>query len=329
MLMDIFLQVVLLIVGFVLLIKGADFLIDGASGVARKFKISPSVIGLTIVAFGTSAPELAVSISAILSGNTDLTVGNVLGSGILNILLLLGVAAVMRPIVAKESTVRKELPLCILVTLLFSAMILDVLIDGAGENVISRGDGVILLLFFCIFLYYLISLIRRNRGLNEEPKRGRKKKDEKKFWVYCLMTLGGLVGVIVGSDLVVSSASNIAEIMGLSERLIALTVVAIGTSLPELVTTITASKKGEQELLIGNIVGSNIFNICIVIGLPVVIFGGFSVGNFQPIDLIMFIASSIILYIFAKTKGTIGRLEGALMLVFFAVYYTIMIMTAI
>lgn len=311
------LNVVLLIVGFCLLIKGADIFVDGASSTAQNFKVSKMLIGLTIIAFGTSAPEFAVSMSALASGSTDMVFGNVVGSCILNSLLILGIAAVIRPVKVKDNTVKKELPLCLLFSTALVVLFLDVQLAEGVTNSITRGDGLIILLFFCIFLYYLISLTKQKKELNEDEK------PKFKLWKSLLFVLIGLGGIILGSDLVVNNASDIAKNIGLSERVIALTVIAFGTSLPELVTTIVSAKKGEQDLLIGNIIGSNIFNICVVLGIPVVIFGTISPTSFQMLDLILLILSSFMLWLFAETKRTITRWQGITMLLVFAIYYVL------
>lgn len=311
------LNVVLLIVGFCLLIKGADIFVDGASSTAQNFKVSKMLIGLTIIAFGTSAPEFAVSMSALASGSTDMVFGNVVGSCILNSLLILGIAAVIRPVKVKDNTVKKELPLCLLFSTALVVLFLDVQLAEGVTNSITRSDGLIILLFFCIFLYYLISLTKQKKELNEDEK------PKFKLWKSLLFVLIGLGGIILGSDLVVNNASDIAKNIGLSERVIALTVIAFGTSLPELVTTIVSAKKGEQDLLIGNIIGSNIFNICVVLGIPVVIFGTISPTSFQMLDLILLILSSFMLWLFAETKKTITRWQGIIMLLVFAIYYTL------
>lgn len=311
------LNVVLLIVGFCLLIKGADIFVDGASSTAQNFKVSKMLIGLTIIAFGTSAPEFAVSMSALASGSTDMVFGNVVGSCILNSLLILGVAAVIRPVKVKDNTVKKELPLCLLFSTALVVLFLDVQLAEGVTNSITRSDGLIILLFFCIFLYYLISLTKQKKELTEDEK------PKFKLWKSLLFVLIGLGGIILGSDLVVNNASDIAKNIGLSERVIALTVIAFGTSLPELVTTIVSAKKGEQDLLIGNIIGSNIFNICVVLGIPVVIFGTISPTSFQMLDLILLILSSFMLWLFAETKRTITRWQGITMLLVFAIYYVL------
>lgn len=313
------LNVILLIVGFVFLIKGADIFVDGASSTAENFKISKMLIGLTIVAFGTSAPEFAVSMSALASGSTDMVLGNVMGSCILNILLILGIAALIRPIKIKDNTVKKELPLCMLISTLLAVLFLDISLGGGEINQITRADAIVILLFFMVFLYYLFSLARHKRDKNVKVK------PKYKLGKSLIFVAIGLVGIVVGSELVVDSASYLAEAIGMSERTISLTVIAFGTSLPELVTTIVAARKNEQDLAVGNIIGSNIFNICVVLGIPVAIFGTITPSSFQMIDVVMLVASAALLFIFSVLTKRINRIEGAMMLALFATYYTVIL----
>lgn len=313
--MPIPLSILLLVIGFVLLIKGADFFVDGAVSIANNFKIPKVLIGLTIVAFGTSAPELAVSIQALASGSTDMVLGNVIGSNIINILLILGIAAMIRPLRIRSNTIKKEIPITILVSSLLVVLFLDTELQSGTIDQITRGDGIAILLFFAIFLYYLINMALHSRDKNavEKPRW--------KFLPSAAITLLGLAGIIGGSDLVVNSASNIASAIGISERMIALTVIALGTSLPELVTTVVSAKKGETDLVIGNILGSNIFNICMVLGIPVAIFGTVTPASFKILDLGMLVGSAVLLYIFSKTNHKISRAEGVIMLLAFVAYY--------
>ncbi len=322
--MEILLQFILLAVGFVFLIKGADFLVDGASSVASNFKVSKLLIGLTIVAFGTGAPELAVSFSSLINGSTDILVGNVIGSNIINVLLLIGVAAVIHPIKVKKATVSKELPLLLLISTALIILILDTNLSEAVSNTFSRADAIICLLFFGIFLYYLITLAKKN-------KKDAKKVEKPKYTLgkSFLFVILGLVGIVAGSQLVVNSASVIAAAMGISERIISLTIVALGTSLPELVTTINAARKGESDLLVGNIVGSNIFNICVVLALPVAVAGGITPNSFEVIDLFMFVFSSLLVCILARRDHKITRRNGVLMLLTFLLYYGYIIYSAV
>lgn len=305
----------LLLVGFVLLIKGADVFVDGSSDTARKFKVPKMLIGLTIVSFGTSAPELAVSIQSILAGKGDILLGNVIGSNILNILLILGVSAMVGALHVKTATVRKEIPVLVLMTLGFAAVLSDKLF-GLSENLFTRQDGVILLLFFGIFIYYLFGMLNRKSNKVEEDE-GEPVNLAKSI----AMIVFGLLAVVLGSDLVVRGASDIAANFGVSQRLISLTIVALGTSLPELVTSVIATKKGEYDIAIGNIVGSNIFNIGIVAGLPVAILGGVAGGAFSIVDVVALVISPIVLFIFAKNDQKISFKEGLAFLVLFVIYY--------
>ena len=314
--MGLLINLALLLIGFVFLIKGADIFVDGASDTARKFRVPKMLIGLTIVSFGTSAPELAVSIQSILSGKGDILLGNVVGSNVLNILLILGVASLVGTLRVNTATVKKEIPVLVLITLAFAALLSDK-IFGLAENIFTRQDGVVLLLFFCIFIYYLIGMARK-KDTNEEEN-----KDEKpvKLVKALLMIVVGLIGIVLGSDFVVKGASEIAATFGVSQRIISLTIVALGTSLPELVTSVIATKKGEYDIAIGNIVGSNIFNIGIVAGLPVAIFGGVGGGAFSYIDIIALIISAVVLFFFARHGGRIGYKKGIIFLLMFVAYY--------
>lgn len=311
-------QIILLVIGFIILIKGADIFVDGASGVARNFKISKMLIGLTIVAFGTSAPEFAVSVKSLLKGSGDIVLGNVIGSNILNILLILGVAAMVHTLNVKSNTVRKELPITLLMTAVFSVLLSDHLFDSKITNAFTRSDGIILLLFFLVFIYYLISIMRKKIDDDEET-------EMIPLMKAILFTIVGIISIILGSNLVVDSASVLAKSLGVSERMISLTIIALGTSLPELVTSIMATKKGEYDIAIGNVVGSNIFNIGIVIGLPVTLLGGISHLTFNSIDLIVMIISAILLFLFSFKDYKISRKEGFVFLTLFVVYYSYVI----
>ena len=308
----------LLIFGFIILIKGADLFVDGSSSIATNFKVSKILIGLTIVAFGTSAPEFAVSIKSIISNNHDIVLGNVIGSNIMNILLILGICSLFKPLLVNNNTVRKEIPILLLFTLLFSVLLSDNIFDNSFINAFTRSDGVILGLFFAIFVYYLISIARNRKGDDENIKMSLPKS--------FLFTIIGIVMIVLGSNYVVNSASSIATTIGVSEKLIGLTIIAFGTSLPELVTSIVATKKGECDLAIGNIVGSNIFNIGIVMGIPTAIFGGISKINFNYIDIITMIICVILLFIFSYNDRKISRKEGIIFLLVFIVYYSIVVM---
>ena len=302
-----------------MLIKGADIFVDGSSSLARNFKLSTMFIGLTIVSFGTSAPEFAVSIQSLLKGSGDIILGNVIGSNILNILLIIGISSLFHPLVVKDNTVKKELPIVLLISSLLIVLITDS-IFGLGENAFTRQDGIILLLFFTVFLYYLIALMKNGQNNDtDEPIKYSKKKS-------VLFIVLGLLGIILGSNLVVESSSKIAAALGVSERMIALTIVALGTSLPELVTSVSATRKGEYDIAIGNVVGSNIFNIGIVLALPVAILGGVSNMTFNIIDLAAMLFSALLLFLFSLKDREIGKLNGIVLLAVFIIYYSYVVL---
>lgn len=306
--------VILLIIGFIVLIKGADIFVDGASSVAGNFKVSKMLIGLTIVAFGTSAPEFAVSVKSLISGSGDMVLGNVIGSNILNILLILGVSSMFHSLKVKDNTVKKELPITLLMTAIFIVLLSDKLFDKGFNNTFTRSDGIVIILFFLVFVYYLIKMARNKIDKSQDEKYMSMKKA-------ILFTILGIAGIIIGSNLVVENASAIARTMGISESMVALTIVALGTSLPELVTSITATRKGEYDIAIGNVVGSNIFNIGMVIGAPIAIFGGIQQFSINYIDLITMIISAFLLFIFSYNDRKISKFEGSIFLIMFVTYY--------
>ena len=305
-----------MIAGFALLIKGADFFVDGASGIADKFGIPQIIIGLTIVALGTSAPEAAVSITAAFNQNTGVAIGNVIGSNILNILIILGVTSCIIPLTVQKNTLRYEIPFVIFITVLLVVM-------GGLLGELGLIAGIILLAVFAVFFVYLIRT-SKNGGGEEESEEPKKKKP---VWLLILMTLLGLVGIILGSNFTVDGATVIAKTFGMSDRLIGLTIGALGTSLPELVTSIVAGKKGNSDIAVGNVVGSNIFNILFVLGLTAVI----CPIPYEPkfiIDGIIAISAAILLLlciIFDKEKK-IRRWGGITMLVCYAGYFVYLIM---
>lgn len=314
------LNLVFLIVGFIILIKGADIFVDGASAVAGNFKVPKMLIGLTIVAFGTSAPELAVSIKSLISGNGDMVLGNVIGSNILNILLILGLSAMFHSLAVKNNTVKKELPITLMITTAFAVLLSDSIFTKNLTNSFTRGDGIVLLLFFGVFMYYLISMSKNKTNIEEIDDTNYPSMKKA-----IILTLLGLIGIVFGSNFVVESASFIAKTIGISERMISLTIVAIGTSLPELVTSVAATRKGEYDIAIGNVVGSNIFNIGIVIGIPVAILGGISKINFSYIDIVVMILSALFLFFFAHNDHKISKKEGIFFLLAFILYYSYVI----
>lgn len=308
--MEVVIQLALLALGFVLLVKGADWFVDGASKVAEKFGIPQLVIGLTIVAIGTSLPEAAVSVSAALKGSAEITIGNVVGSNIMNILLILGVTSVIAPIAVQKSTVRYELPFVVLV----SALLMGI---GYTDNTVGRVDGLILWALLLCYLGYLLVIAKKGGDASEEDA------DEDKpmpVWKMILLIITGGVMIVIGSDVAVDAATALARIFGMSERLIGLTIVAFGTSLPELVTSSTAAVKGKADIAVGNIVGSNIFNILFVVGTSALITPVAYAQNFF-VDSIVCIATAVLLWVLVVKNKRLGRAGGACMLVCYAAYF--------
>ncbi|WP_069997943.1 calcium/sodium antiporter [Cellulosilyticum sp. I15G10I2] len=312
-------QAVILILGFVVLIKGADYFVDGASSIAKNLNVPDIFIGLTIVAFGTSAPEAAVSIKAMLSHNTDMVLGNIIGSNILNIVLILGIAASIAPIRVQNNTIKKEIPFLLLVSILLSVLFLDIPLQNGNINMISRGDGIVILIVFTIFIYYLLHLAKNGQSEEIEARYPLKLAIAYSFF--------GLIAIIIGGNFVVNAATKIATSAGVSQRFIALTIVALGTSLPELVTSVMAAKKGKQDIAIGNIIGSNIFNICFVAGLPAALFGNIIPKDPIGLDLLVMVFCTIVLYIFSKSERIVSKSEGKVFLIMFAIYYGYLVFT--
>ncbi|MDY0102982.1 MAG: calcium/sodium antiporter [Lentimicrobium sp.] len=308
-------SVVIFIIGLVLLILGSNWLVDGASSVARRFNISDLVIGLTIVAFGTSSPELVVNLIASFNGNTDIAIGNVIGSNVFNILVILGLTALVAPVAVKSTTTWKEIPFSILAVFVMAVMANDILLDGYSVAEISRIDGIVLLSFFLIFMAYTFALAKHSDPLFEAPpaKMGLPKS--------ILFILLGLVGLFFGGKFIVDGAIDIARALGISEAVIGLTVVAAGTSMPELATSVVAAFKKNSDIAIGNVVGSNIFNIFLVLGLSATIRPiPFNVKS--NVDLMFLLAISILMLIFVFVgKGRkISRLEGGFFFATFVAY---------
>ena len=310
--MDILWNLLMLALGFVLLVKGADWFVDGAAGIANKFKIPQLIIGLTIVAMGTSAPEAAVSISAALKGSAEITIGNIVGSNILNILIILGLTAVITPVAVAKSTIRVDIPFMLAI----SIMLLVQGLDGS----VTLLDGIVLLVVFAGYLTYLVVNARKNpEQLEEEQIKNQS------IWMCLLWTAIGLVAIILGSNFSVDAASNIARILGLSERFIGLTIVALGTSLPELVTSVMAARKGNADIAIGNIVGSNIFNILFVVGLSSVIISVPFASAFI-VDMIVAIGAGVLLWIFSLHKKKLIPIHGVVFLLAYAGYFAYLMM---
>lgn len=309
--MNIFIQLILLVVGFVLLIKGADFFVEGASKIACKFHIPEIIIGLTIVAFGTSAPEAAISITAGIKGSADLAISNVTGSNILNIFLILGITALILPLPVKKNTFKFEIPFVIAVTVLLAVL-------GTIGNSLSWVDGIIFWIVFIIFFVYLIKLAKSGESSDDVATLTEKDTTLK----IVLMTLLGIAAIIFGSDLTVDSATAIAKALHISDRIIGLTIVAFGTSLPELITCIAAARKGNTDIAIGNIVGSNIFNILFVLGTACLFSPIKFTAEGNLLDTIIAIFAAVVLLISVWNKERkMGRIAGIIMIVIYAVYF--------
>lgn len=309
--MHMLIELVLLIVGFAMLIKGADIFVEGAAGIAAKFGIPQLVIGLTIVAMGTSAPEAAVSITAAFKGTADITIGNVVGSNIINILIILGVTALIVAVAVQQSTIRYEIPFVVLVSAVLLVM-------GALDGNIGRLDGVILWLLFIVYLAYLGVMAKRGKEEQETF-------EDAPAWKLLLYVVIGIALIVLGADVSVDAASEIARVIGLSERFIGLTIVALGTSLPELCTSVVAATKGKADLAIGNIVGSNIFNILFVVGTTALIIP----VPFNPafvIDTAVAIGAAVLLWICVLPKKKLARPGGILMLAGYAGYFVYLMM---
>ncbi|GGJ81680.1 K+-dependent Na+/Ca+ exchanger [Lentibacillus kapialis] len=314
---------ILLIGGFLLLIKGADYFVDGASSIARALHISPLLIGLTIVAFGTSSPEGTVSIVASLEESAGVSIGNVIGSNIFNITLVVGLTAVLNPLIVKRETIRKQIPFTLVASVAFLVLISDVGLQSMSENLITRSDGIILLLFFAIFLYYLFEVARTSK---EEELSEQSTDDKANSWgKNIILTVGGLAAIIFGGELVVSNAKEIAMSFGMSETMVGLTIVAVGTSLPELITSVTAAVKKESEIAVGNIVGSNIFNILLVLGTSSVI-SPLQVDDQVFTDALLMISLTAVLLLFSRTSYQIGKTEGIVLTIAYVSYMTFVIL---
>ena len=311
-----------LVLALAVLLAGGEALVRGASALARRLGVSSLVIGLTVVAFGTSAPELAVSVSAAFAGSADIAIGNVVGSNIANVALLLGLTALVRPLLVDSMIVSREIPMMILASLALTAICLDGLLDGATANVISRGDGVALLLFFCVFLYYTVAgnLFARSADPLLDEARSEVRGREIPLWRAFALALAGLGGLSLGGHLMVESATALARALGIGEMVIGVTVVAVGTSLPELATCLVAARRGEADIAVANIVGSNIFNALFVLGTTALV-RPIRVPAGTALDLAVMLALALVLLPMAITDGRrITRTEGAVLSVAYAAY---------
>lgn len=302
-------QIVLLAAGFMMLIKGADWFVDGAASLAGKFGIPQLVIGLTIVAMGTSAPEAAVSISSALKGNVGITIGNVIGSNIMNILLILGIASIIIPVAVQKSTKQYEIPFVIAVTVLLAAL-------GLSDGTISRLDGLVLWIFFLGYLFYLFRMATKGEASIEVVEN-----QIDKVWKMVLLIFVGGGLIVWGSDVTVDAASNLASLFGMSDRIIGLTIVAFGTSLPELITSVTAAKKGNADIAIGNIVGSNIFNILFVVGTAALITPVIYPASFLADSIVAVLSAVLLLVCVFNRENKLKKGGGMIMLAVYLAYF--------
>jgi len=316
-------EYILFVLGIFLLIKGADYLVEGSSSLAKKLGVPTLVIGLTIVAFGTSIPELVVNVLASIKGLGEVAFGNIIGSSMANLLLILGIAAIITNLKIQRSTIWKEIPfsfLAVLILLIFSSVFL---LDNLKINSLLRTEGIILLFFFALFIYYVVGLVKKNKENLEDKKI---EVIAHPYWIISLMILGGLVGLYFGGKWTVDGAVSIARTFGLSEFLISATIIAIGTSLPELFTTIVATRKKDIDLAVGNIVGSNIFNVFWILGVTSVI-KPIPFPNFISVDLLILLFATLLLFIFmfVGKKHELDRWQGILFLILYISYLAFLI----
>lgn len=312
-------SIILFAVGLYLLVKGADWLVDGSAAVARRFGLSELFIGLTIVAFGTSMPELVVNVISVLGGNPEVAIGNIIGSNVANVFLILGIAAIIAPLRVQSSTVWKEVPFSLLAAFAVLFLGFDSLFGG-GESVITLGDGLMLISIFCVYLWYLVGIARSTQS--EEVVETKKRT----VGASILMTLGGLALLIVGGRFAVDAAVDIALAIGLSTSVVALTVVAVGTSLPEMATSIVAARKGQDDIAVGNVVGSNIFNIFWILGISAVLGKlPFAPSDLVPVIVAGFASVAIFMFCFVGKRHTIERWQGWAFVAVYAAYVAYLI----
>ncbi len=329
------------VAGLALILKGADWLTDGASAMARRFNVSSLVIGLTIVAFGTSAPELVVSVVSAINGQTEMAIGNVVGSNIFNTLAIAGITALICPIACSKNNIRYDVPLCLIASIVLFAMSNGLLnrpvITGSQtvpENMISRGDGIVLLCFLLIFLAYTFAIARNGKKAAQSNDAAETKPTEEQTIMpmgkAILLFVVGLAGLVFGGNWLVDGASGIATLLGVSQSVIALTIVAAGTSFPELVTSVVAARKGDTDMAMGNIVGSNIFNIFFILGTAATI-SPLTIGHIGVIDFGTLLGGAALLWLFCrfgKRYHYITRLEGLMLTLCAIAYYTYAVVTA-
>ncbi|HIS38614.1 MAG TPA: calcium/sodium antiporter [Candidatus Onthousia faecavium] len=305
-----------LILGFIVIIKATSILVDCASSLALKCKVPKILIALTIVAFGTSAPEIGISFSSIASNNDTIAFANVIGSCIVNVFLIIGLGAIINPLRIKHTTIKKELPLLLIITTSFAILMLDSLFNPLTSNYFSRSDALILIAIFMMFILYIVQTVRKGNNKEEElvPK-------YRNIFVIISLLILSLAAISISSNLIVDNAQIIARKLNISEKIITMTVIVIGTSLPELIMTVTSAHKKEFDMAIGNIIGTNIFNICIVLGLPILIYGGIPLTNYNIVDILAVFLTSLVLFFFSRSMRVISKKEGFVMISIFIAYY--------
>lgn len=307
--------IILLVFGLTILIRFSDIFVSAASSLSLSLKVPKMLIALTIAAFGTCAPELAISFNSIKSGASDMTLANVIGSCIVNIFLIVGLSAITRPIKVKERTIKKELPLLVIITTAFFILVTDSLFKKGAVNSLSRADAIMLLIWFTLFMFYIIGIVRKNKNNEYDIP-------EYSIVKSIILIIFSLLAITLSSNIVVDNAVLLASQIGISQKIISMTVIVIGTSLPELTMTINAARKDEFDMAVGNIIGTNIFNICIVLGLPIAIYGGVSSSSFNVVDTSVVLLSALMFYIFGRSNKELSRREGLLMVLVFILYYT-------
>ena len=313
--MQIVKAIVLLLIGFVLLVKCSDIFVDSISGIAAHFKMSKMMIALTIGAFGTCAPELAISFNSVASGAGDIALANVIGSCIVNIILVIGIACCVAPIKVKNESIKKELPILLVVTTLFVISMVFHSFENKQTLILTRMDGILYLSFFVMFIFYIFSVIKIKKGVFEVYK---PKYSITKSIIYTVICS---ILIIFASDLLVDSAIELSSLLNVSTKIITMTIVVIGTSLPEMTMTVIAAKKGEFDIALGNIIGTNIFNIGVVLGIPILVYGEISSVNFSLIDMFFVQISALLLYTFARNDKVLSRREGTIFVILFVLYY--------
>ena len=332
--MEIFLNILLLIYGLVLLIGGANFFVNGSSAIAKRFKVPSIIIGLTIVAIGTSLPELAISVTSAIKGSVDMSVGNIVGSNLFNMLIIIGITACMSPIIVQKSSKKFDFPFMIIVTLFLLLFSCNSMLENSDTNSINRIESLFLLILFGFYIYFNVRIAKKEKSFvemyeeyktdkiqNTDKTQNNEEKKDLKFWVIIIYIVVGLASVVVGGDCVSSSAQLLASKAGMSEGLIGLTIVAFGTSLPELATAIVAARKGENDLALGNILGSNILNILLIIG-SVGVISTVTVSSTMLVDLALLFVFTLIFSFLALRKSKIGRKEGIILILMYLTYLT-------